>query len=243
MRARLGLALALHADADLLLIDELLTVGDLDFRRQVLHRLATEQERGMAVIFVSHELRLIDELCDRVVRIEHGRVVDDGEATEVIGRYGGPAWAGGSIDAVGGIRIHELEVSPRVVPLNASVEVTGLIEVIDPSPTTRVELSYRAAPPDRAVAFTAEDRDAHSFLVATTEPAGGCLTRTGWHRFRATVPDNRVLGEFDLVVAVLDESTRDVVAEAWQPMVVGQPRAEGFPGPHFDVEWTMVAVP
>jgi ABC-type polysaccharide/polyol phosphate transport system ATPase subunit len=240
MEARLGLSLALHADADLILIDELLSVGDAVFRRRALARLKRLQQLGLAILFVSHDLRLVEDLCERVLRLQHGALVDDGDAEAVVERYGGAAWAPGVQDASGGVRIHELRLEERHVPVGGEVRFSGKVEVIEPTPTARIELSYRSPLSDRVDPLSADERDAHSFLVVTVEPAGGLTNQAGWHRFEAIVPNNSVVGEFDLVVAVIDESENEVLSEAWQPLVVGAEREDGVLGPEFDLVWSVV---
>jgi hypothetical protein len=242
MRARLGLALALHADADLLLIDELLTVGDTEFRQEVLARLAEAQASGVSVVFVSHELGLIEELCERVIRLERGRLVDDGPADEVITRYGGRARSRGAVDAIGGVRLHEMEPRRRLIPIGGEVEFAGLIEVIEPSPSARLELSYRDPTAIVYAVDAKEDRDAESFFVTTVVPVGSCLSSRGWYRYRARVPDNRFVGRFDLVLAAVDADTGEVLSETWVAIISGHHGDRGHPVPVFEIDWEMTPI-
>jgi len=143
-------------------------------------------------------------------------------------------------DASGSIRIHDLRVESRHVPTGGEVRFSGKIEVIEPMPAARIELSYRSPLSDRVDPLTSDERDAHTFLVSSVEPAGGAANQAGWHRFEATVPNNNVVGEFDLVVAVVDEAENEVISEAWQPIVVGAEREDGVLGPEFDLRWAVV---
>ena len=70
MRARLGFSIAMQVPATVLLLDELLAVGDEDFRRTALNAVMQRRRDGTAVVFVSHELRLVEELCSRVIRMD-----------------------------------------------------------------------------------------------------------------------------------------------------------------------------
>ena len=79
MYVRLGFAVAVHVDPDILLVDEVLAVGDEAFARKCLDKIAEFQREGRTILFVTHSLSLVDEICDRGVVLDHGRVVFDGD--------------------------------------------------------------------------------------------------------------------------------------------------------------------
>jgi len=79
MYVRLAFSVAVHVDPDILIVDEVLAVGDEPFQRKCLDRIRQFQERGKTIIIVSHSLEQVGELCDRVLVLEHGEVVFDGE--------------------------------------------------------------------------------------------------------------------------------------------------------------------
>jgi lipopolysaccharide transport system ATP-binding protein len=87
MLARLGFAVAMSTDADVLLVDEVLAVGDITFQRKCFDRMEQIHNSGKTVIFVSHSIRQVERLCDRVLLLEVGAQVACGEATEVISQY------------------------------------------------------------------------------------------------------------------------------------------------------------
>jgi len=87
MYARLGFAVAVHAAPRVLLVDEVLSVGDQDFREACYDRIRKIQREGTAILFVSHDLPVIASLCDRALLIDHGRVSAEGSAGEVVARY------------------------------------------------------------------------------------------------------------------------------------------------------------
>jgi ABC-type polysaccharide/polyol phosphate transport system ATPase subunit len=226
MRARLGLAIAVHTSPDVLLIDELLAVGDRDFRRKALDRVRQVRDDGAAVVLVSHGLRLIEELCDRVIRLEDGRVVDDGTAADVVARYGGASAVGGAADAGSGIRVHELSVRRHHVPVRGTVEFKGVVEVATPSPHARLELSYRARVMDRDQELTQEEILDRTFYQVTLEPDHGRLAEGSWYEFTGAIPDNPIEGFFDLVVSVFDAREQAIVSESWQEISVGDDTME-----------------
>jgi lipopolysaccharide transport system ATP-binding protein len=87
MRARLGFAVGVHADADVLLVDEVLAVGDLAFQQQCIERVATLRRHGVTLLLASHSADLVASMCDRAVWLRAGRVVVTGAPTDIESRY------------------------------------------------------------------------------------------------------------------------------------------------------------
>jgi ABC-type polysaccharide/polyol phosphate transport system ATPase subunit len=87
MTMRLGFAVAVHVDPDILLTDEVLAVGDEAFQRKCLDHISELRRRGVTIIFVSHALEAVRALCRRVIWLDHGRVIADGPAGQVIDKY------------------------------------------------------------------------------------------------------------------------------------------------------------
>lgn len=83
MQARLAFAAAVHVDAEILLVDEILAVGDLSFQARCLDRLKAMQAAGVTAVVVSHDPSLIDELCDEVVWLQGGRLIGQGSPRSV----------------------------------------------------------------------------------------------------------------------------------------------------------------
>jgi ABC-type polysaccharide/polyol phosphate transport system ATPase subunit len=87
MYVRLGFAVAVATDPDVLLIDEVLAVGDEAFTRRCLDRLARMRQRGVTMVLVSHDLDLVTSFADRALYLERGRIVAEGPADAVVARY------------------------------------------------------------------------------------------------------------------------------------------------------------
>lgn len=87
MYVRLAFAVAVHTDPDILLVDEVLAVGDEAFQRKCLDKIRTFQEEGRTIIIVSHSLGQITELCDRAVLLNRGEIVYDGDAVTAVARF------------------------------------------------------------------------------------------------------------------------------------------------------------
>lgn len=87
MYVRLGFAVAIHADPDILLVDEVLAVGDLAFSAKCFDKMNYIKGKGTTIIFVSHDLNKIAEYCDRALIIHRGSIFKEGEMTEVISSF------------------------------------------------------------------------------------------------------------------------------------------------------------
>ncbi|HET6792802.1 MAG TPA: ABC transporter ATP-binding protein [Acidimicrobiales bacterium] len=84
MYMRLGFAVAVNADPDVLLVDEVLAVGDENFQRKCLDRVRAFQREGRTIVFVTHAADLVRQICDKAVVLDHGRMVASGEPGEAI---------------------------------------------------------------------------------------------------------------------------------------------------------------
>jgi lipopolysaccharide transport system ATP-binding protein len=87
MYARLAFSVAAHVDPDVLLIDEVLSVGDVLFQEKCLNRMHEIREKGTTMVFVSHNMIAVQNVCSRVIWLDHGKVRAVGEPEEVISKY------------------------------------------------------------------------------------------------------------------------------------------------------------
>lgn len=87
MYMRLAFAVATEVDPDILVVDEILAVGDFAFQEKCLHRLRSFREAGKTILFVSHTMDQIENYCDRVVLLEKGKMTVDGTPAEAIKAY------------------------------------------------------------------------------------------------------------------------------------------------------------
>ncbi len=87
MQVRIAFSVATRAKADILLIDEVLAVGDAAFRQKCYDHFRTLKKRGTTIVFVTHEMDDLREFCDRVILVEEGRIAAEGGAEEVAAKY------------------------------------------------------------------------------------------------------------------------------------------------------------
>ena len=87
MLARLGFSVAAHLDPEILLVDEVLAVGDADFRKKCLDKIMGFKRAGVTIVFISHSMEDVIRICDRVIWIEERGVKMAGDAASVTGAY------------------------------------------------------------------------------------------------------------------------------------------------------------
>jgi len=89
MYLRLAFAVAIHVDPEILVVDEVLAVGDAIFVNRCVQKFEEMRKRGVTVLLVSHDLALVKLLCDQALLLSRGRIQAQGEPNEVVNRYNG----------------------------------------------------------------------------------------------------------------------------------------------------------
>ncbi|MCB1005047.1 MAG: ABC transporter ATP-binding protein, partial [Acidimicrobiales bacterium] len=209
MRARLGFAVAVHVPASILLIDEVLAVGDQEFQLKCIERIRQMNEAGTTLLFVSHSTWLVASVCERVVHVRKGRVVDDGPATEVIQRYLSPQPVQLAEADEPTMRFHSFDIeNPHLAPWDG-LDIAAEVEVTadTPEPSMGLALNWATLAPDVTVARARAD----------LPPA---LRRPGRYRVRGHSSGLPVdSGHAEVRVALVDETTQRVhdrsLAQIW----------------------------
>jgi lipopolysaccharide transport system ATP-binding protein len=116
MKVRLGFAVAAHLDPDILIVDEVLAVGDTEFQEKCLGSMRQAARSGRTVLFVSHALDSVESLCERVIWVDKGRVKRDGPTREVVQAYA-HEWAA---------KEHAFTWEPEHAPGNGDLRIRGL---------------------------------------------------------------------------------------------------------------------
>jgi lipopolysaccharide transport system ATP-binding protein len=96
MYVRLAFSVAAHLEPEILIMDEVLAVGDAAFQQKCLDKMREIRQRGHTIFFVSHNLPAVTRLCKRAILLERGRVAADGPAQEVVNRYLNSSWKAGA---------------------------------------------------------------------------------------------------------------------------------------------------
>ena len=87
MYARLGFSIAIHTDPELMLVDEVLSVGDEPFQKKCLSRIKQMQDEGRSIILVTHSAQTVRDFCDSAVLLSHGSLLSQGEVETVLKEY------------------------------------------------------------------------------------------------------------------------------------------------------------
>jgi ABC-type proline/glycine betaine transport system ATPase subunit len=213
MQMRLGFAVAAHTDPDILLIDEILAVGDASFQAKCLNKLADLKEQDKTIILVSHNLTNITEHAKTVLWIDHGTVRMFGESDAVVDAYLEQVSADmsaedsqhGSRDSGGDRPISIVEVAMA----DANEQPQNRFDRED---TVVIDLTYSASRPIPGVVFGVSVHDLHGYDL------GGVVTDPDSIKVTAPV-DHGVLrltlspllfnkGAYTLDVYVFDQATR-----------------------------------
>ena len=120
MYLRLGFSIAAHLEPDILLLDEVLAVGDAEFQAKCMERVKQLHSHGRTIVFISHDLFAVERLCSRVVLMQRGQIVANGPARDVVALY----------QEMNRTRVDE-EAPPDVIyPTSGEVEI-GNLECFD----------------------------------------------------------------------------------------------------------------
>lgn len=183
MKIRLGFSIAAHVDPDILLVDEVLAVGDAAFQRKCLDKIKTMLDSGVTILYVSHELSALERLCPRALWLDHGVIRQLGPSSEVVRAY---------LHEVGVRLTSRAAVSVRSPDgfvlewLNLADRAGRARTYVQTGEALTVNLAYES-PADFApaqVAVKLLDDRMRTVLLAVWENGAGSTT---WHAGRGTI--------------------------------------------------------
>ena len=145
MKARLGFAVAVHVDPEILILDEVLAVGDLLFRRKCYAKMEEFFKAGKTIIYVSHDANSVNQLCNRAVLIHEGDIIMDGEPKEVSKFYEKLLFSKSDkipkiVDEI--VANNSFNAKPVIIkdkPKQKSTDTAFFIEGLQPKATVRIE--------------------------------------------------------------------------------------------------------
>ena len=143
MYARLAFSIAIHVDPDILIVDEALAVGDARFVAKCMRRIKEIKEKGCTILFVSHDVSSVRTLCERVVWLDKGRLIEQGDVFPVTGRFmeymhrDEPT----EHEALQG----EIEIQDAGELQAQQADDSGAVAVVQPAPPTSEPLAVLAA--------------------------------------------------------------------------------------------------
>jgi lipopolysaccharide transport system ATP-binding protein len=194
MQMRLAFAVAAHLDPEILLVDEVLAVGDLEFQKKCLGKMSRVAGEGRTVLFVSHNMSAISKLCRRAIWLGGGRLLTSGPVEEVASAYirsGGDAkgerrWEGDDAPGTESMRLRAVRLMAHEGGLASAVDIRRPFQV-EIEYEIRKALSHlrvcvRVAAADGTIAFTSSD---------DSDPRwDGCPREPGRYISRCSIPGN-----------------------------------------------------
>jgi len=206
MYMRLAFAVAAHLEPEILVVDEVLAVGDSAFQKKCLGKMGAVATEGRTVIFVSHNMGAINRLCQTAIWLDKGRIVQQGPTAEVVANYlivdssdaGQCEWAEGIADPnVEEFRLYSVRIH------TAQGAVASVVDVRYPF-VLSFEYEFRKQLPYCRVGFTLETADGTGLFESydTDQEANQGPRRPGRYKFRCEVPGNFLLpGAYSISVA------------------------------------------
>jgi lipopolysaccharide transport system ATP-binding protein len=231
MQVRLAFAVAAHLEPEILIVDEVLAVGDVAFQRKCLGRMGAVASEGRTVLFVSHSMGTVGRLCEKGIWLDAGRIRAVGPIEEVIGEYLADSAEGSTQyvadDPTGGpgddvIRLRSVRVRNRhgspASHLDSRQPFYIEIEYVVLKPTLGLRTGFRLISSDGTVVFTARDNDdsdlpeerSSGAFASRCEIPGGLL-KGGQYSVTVSgaIPNRKVNFQVESAVSFLVESADD----------------------------------
>ncbi len=205
MYVRLGFAVAAHLEPEILLVDEVLSVGDASFQKKCLDKIINAAKGGQTVLFISHNMTAVNSLCNRVIWVNNGEIVEDGQSADVVTKYltksvkdedlSEEVWD--SFDEAPGndmVRLRRVCVKhldgrlfdPLSGPLTMQTPFNVEIEYWNLVPDVQLHITLHLYNAERIIAFTTGDSSTSSMpagLMKSVCHFPGDLLNSGSHRF------------------------------------------------------------
>lgn len=202
MYVRLGFAVAVNTRPEILLVDEILAVGDKSFQRKSFQKLEQMKRNGITFVLVSHNLFQVENICDRAIYLKHGTIIQQGDVKEAISRYVDDT----VLNSKGAVEDFGSEISLTDVRIidDAGVEKENL----EPGEPFVIEIDYDARIPVESPTFVSIVRQGEFRIFSTNtrvyQKDMGTLRGSGTVRCR--VSDLRLMpNSYEVDVAVWDK--------------------------------------
>ena len=218
MYARLGFAVAVNVDPDILLIDEVLSVGDEEFGRRCAEKISDFRRDGKTVIIVTHALGLARTMCDRVASLSHGKLIAVGNSRDVIDSY---------LDSIPSLHAVSAAAAPGGKHIgNGAIEIRG-VEITGTGPDARIctgagvliRIRWTSLRPTATAGFTLEITSIDGVIIAATNTrdAGHDVVLTGSEgEISFEIPALPLLaGRYSVNVGITSERL-DIVYDKWE---------------------------
>lgn len=205
MYVRLGFAVAAHLEPEILLVDEVLAVGDAAFQKKCLDKIRKAAKNGQTVLFISHNMIAVNSLCKRVIWVENGEIKADGQTTDVVTKYltksvkeqdlSEEVWdSEGEAPGNDMVRIRRVSIrhqdgcllDPQSAPLTMQTPFKVEVEYWNPLPDAQLHITLHLYNSEQIIVFTTGSLNYNSTpagLVRSVCHFPADLLNSGSHRF------------------------------------------------------------
>lgn len=218
MYMRLAFAVAAHLEPDILMVDEVLAVGDASFQRKCMGKMGNVAQTGRTVLFVSHNLLAMEDLCDRIIWLQDGCIVDEGQPSSVIHNYLKASFATDTekrwtdmTTAPGNedVRLHRVAIRPAGGSSSDPITVRNPVEM---------EFEYWKLRADTHLSLSLALYNEQGVVVFTTGPAfdpywAEHKPPAGLYRNVCRVPGDLLNDGMYRVAVYIDKSERTILQE------------------------------
>jgi lipopolysaccharide transport system ATP-binding protein len=246
MKVRLGFAVAAHLEPEILIVDEVLAVGDAEFQRKCLGKMKNVAGHGRTVLFVSHNIFAMRSLCSRALLIDAGTIVSDGGADEVANEYIAATriisddqhafrWETGG-DFTDGRYVHaSVEASDEIITVDSGISVRVTVDMREIDSVDPVAVVIHLVNEEDVIVFSTSNLQHNAVLLGQGSNELTCtipahLLNSGVYRIRlAAVKAGRQIYRQDDVLSF-------TVNEKSEPGLANYNRRTGIIRPR--LEWT-----
>ena len=174
-----------------------------------------------------------------MLRLDAGRLVDDGPTDDVISRVGGTGWASTMMPVDGDVELTGLRVEPEVVGWGQPFEVVATVNVIRPKVGAHLEFAIRETMDagERTRPRTSEEVMASTLGVQRLPALDPALSTIGRHQVRGRIEGVPVVNPHDVVISLVDELDGTILAELWTTVAFGR---RGDSHAQFPVRWESI---
>jgi lipopolysaccharide transport system ATP-binding protein len=224
MYVRLAFSVAAHLEPEILLVDEVLAVGDAEFQQRCLGRLEDFSGTGRSVLFVSHNMQAINQLCDRAIWLENGKLLDDGDPSEVITGYLHSALGSGSRIAWPDDGSAPGDDLVRLLGVRAIDEEGNTVDAIDARRAVGIEIDFRVlrgGPPVFSKIKVYDGQGNTAFNAMDVEPHSDDSSEPGRYVATVWIPANFLNeGRVSVEAGVYSLNAPKLHPRAWKPDAV-----------------------
>jgi lipopolysaccharide transport system ATP-binding protein len=213
MYLRLAFSVAINMEPDILLADEVLAVGDLEFQEKCLDRVKDAGRHGTTVLFVSHDMAAITRLCDKVLWLNGGEIVRFGDPADVVSAYQNSAWSLSStrLKNKRGPHMSQIGEILSVTLLSAGGRQIGALRAMDES---RIRIVHRLTEPGYTIRYTMHVKARGAVAFRSRSPEDIPREEPGIYVAEVTVP----AGLLADTIYTVDVDVVGIRDKEWVPM-------------------------